>query len=88
MSDILFDDEFVKYHELMITAASSFVRQEREGICTPDVIKGALAMFKAIMRIPLDMAKTGEQQAQAQKLIDRALAQYETKTMRAIIKDE
>jgi hypothetical protein len=88
MSDILFDDEFTKYHELMIEKASGFIRKEREGLDKHDYTTGALAMFKEIMKIPREMAKTEEQTVQAQRLLDKALALYETKTMRSIVKDE
>ena len=88
LRDEIFSGDFPEYRQREIEIAASFVSIasiQREG---NDYIRGALDMFRKILNIPVEFAKTNEQKEIIGKMVDRDFAIFEIEYLRKAVRNE
>ena len=88
IDDIIFSPEFTDYRRLEVEAAAKIVRQFINGTVSSDTFVGAMKMFKAIVNIPNDIAKTEEAKTRAKELRDKMLSEFEASLIRRYLREE
>lgn len=88
--DLFKDPEFEKYRIREIEAGVGFLKMMFQGDYTPDTFRGAMAMLKVIINLPLDMIPESNesQRDQARLLRAKAFDAFEVKMMRRFIQEE
>ena len=81
-------DEIVEYRALELMQGIQSVKELLGNDANPDYVRGAMAMLKKIIRMPVTLAKTPEQKEIAQQLTAKSMEIFEKKVVRAIIEDE
>jgi len=81
-------DDLTEYRTLELIAAIPFVKDLLKNESNPDYVRGAMAMLKKIMSMPVSLAKSPEQKEIAQVLTAKAMELFEKKLLRAVVEDE
>ena len=87
--DLFNDPEFEKYRALEIEEGISFLRSV-DSDASSDYFKGAMAMLKRIVKLPIKMIppENISQKEQAKTLINRAYAVFETKMIKHYVVED
>lgn len=80
-------EELIEYRVLELIAAISFVKDLLKNESNPDYVRGAMAMLKKIISMPVTLSKSPEQKEIAQALTAKAMELFEKKLLRAVIED-
>jgi hypothetical protein len=86
--DVLFVPDFADYRILEAEKGVKIIRQMMHDKVSPERFMGAMEMLKGIIRIPNDVAKTKEAQAQADSLTNKMFAQVEASLLRKYITED
>ena len=81
-------DELMEYRTLELLEGVQVVKQLLQNETNPDYVRGAMAMLKKIIRMPVSLAKSPEQKEIAQALTAKAMELFEKKLLRSVIEDE
>ena len=85
MTDEYFSEEFESYRKLEIEKGINVLHGVISGMNTPDFMKGAMWMLKAIINLPEDMAKTKEAKERAAFLKGKMLGEFEAGMIRKFL---
>ncbi len=81
-------EELIEYRTLELIAAIPFVKDLLKNESNPDYVRGAMAMLKKILAMPVSLAKSPEQKEVAQQLTVKAMELFEKKLLRTVMEDE
>lgn len=80
--------DFPAYRRAEIEVAASFIKGLRVGTENNDYCKGAMDLFRKIINIPWDAAKTKEQSEIISKRINDDFARFEAEYLRKAVRDD
>ena len=84
----LLSNEFAQYHLAVASAGAFFFKGILLKKSDPAYYQGVTDMLRAIIKIPLSMARTDEEKAKAKLLTEAAFKQVEASVLRSVILDE
>ena len=91
-ADLLLSEDFQEFVKAMVQEGHVATRMLLDGNVTPEYFKGAMEMFRRMVKSPLRYADAGneEQQTMAGLIVKKAFSEFEAKLMRgySIDKDE
>ena len=88
MEDYIFITEFAEYRQLEMEEATTILRQFASGTASPDFLRGAMQMLRAVINLPVKAAKTKEAMERATLLRDKAMGEFEAKMMRKFMMND
>lgn len=86
MQDLLFSKKFGEYRKLELEAATNFAVDLFKDGMNPEYVKGAMAMLKKVLHLPISFAKTKEAKEMASNLVTKDLKEFEAKFIRLFVK--
>lgn len=81
-------EELIEYRTLELITAIPFIKELLKSDSNPDYVRGAMAMLKKIMQMPVILSKSEEQREIAKILTMKAMELFEKKLLRSVIEDE
>jgi hypothetical protein len=88
LRDEIFTDDFPAYRKKEIEVAAEVVSMFIRRGESSEYIKGAMEMFRKILNIPVETAKTKEQKEFIRRRIDEDFAKFEVEYLRRALRDE
>lgn len=87
-TDLLLSEDFHEFIKLMVAEGHGMTKMVIDGNVDPIYFKGAMEMFRRMVKIPGKMAENETQKEMAGALIARAFNEFEAKLLRSYFNED